>query len=203
MMKRVAVLGTVLMTGLILGACGQQTTSKSTDNTDQSSVSVSLKKRESRVAKREKQVSKASSRLAASQSQSDATTESTTSSATSEQSSVATTTSSATATNSSTAATSQTPTTSQSTSKTTSTSGTQNTNPTTPTQPTTIDGNQAIKLVVQQAGQKFGQSASYLNNGLITREGQQGYLINIYAPNEDAPRAGYFVTQTGQVEQIW
>lgn len=196
MMKRVALFGTVLMTGLLLGACSQQTASQSSDNTDQSSVSVSLKERESRVAKREKQVSKDSSSLATSASQSAETTSSSASS-TSDQSSVATSTSAASVTSDK---MSQTTTASQSAQNATSSSSAQNTNP---TQPTTVDGNQAIKLVIQQAGQQFGQSASYLNNGLITRGGQQGYLINIYAPNEDSPRAGYFVTQTGQVEQIW
>ncbi|MEJ1329640.1 hypothetical protein QY895_00930 [Latilactobacillus sakei] len=65
-----------------------------------------------------------------------------------------------------------------------------------------MDGNQAIRLVMQQVGQTQAH-LSYLNNGLITRNAQQGYLINCYAPNEDSPRAGYFVTQDGQVEQIW
>ena len=55
---------------------------------------------------------------------------------------------------------------------------------------------------MQQVGQAQAH-LSYLNNGLITRNAQQGYLINCYAPNEDSPRAGYFVTQDGQVEQIW
>lgn len=184
-MKKMVTVSTVLVSGLLLlGACGQSSTANQDADAKQSSTTASLKARESSVAKRESKLSSSASQLKASSKAAMAS--STKVESPQAGSSTATTASSS----------------SQSASQSSSSAPTTTT--TTPQQTTTVDGNQAIKLVVQQVGSQFGQTASYLNNGLITRGGQQGYLINIYVPNEDQPRAGYFVVQaTGAVEQIW
>ncbi|EHE86860.1 putative lipoprotein [Latilactobacillus curvatus CRL 705] len=185
---------TVLVSGLLLlGACGQSSTANQDADAKQSSTTASLKARESSVAKRESELSSSASQLKASSKAAMASsTEVESPQASSSTASVAESSSTATTASSSSQSASQ-----SSSSATTTTT-------TTPQQTTAVDGNQAIKLVVQQVGSQFGQTASYLNNGLIIRGGQQGYLINIYVPNEDQPRAGYFVVQaTGAVEQIW
>ncbi|MCP8859733.1 hypothetical protein LBW12_07045 [Latilactobacillus curvatus] len=184
-MKKMVTVSTVLVSGLLLlGACGQSSTANQDADAKQSSTTASLKARESSVAKRESELSSSASQLKASSKAAMAS--STEVESPQASSSTATTASSS----------------SQSASQSSSSAPTTTT--TTPQQTTAVDGNQAIKLVVQQVGSQFGQTASYLNNGLITRGGQQGYLINIYVPNEDQPRAGYFVVQaTGAVEQIW
>ncbi|UTB76781.1 hypothetical protein A4W74_09020 [Latilactobacillus curvatus] len=189
-MKKMVTVSTVLVSGLLLlGACGQSSTANQDADAKQSSTTASLKARESSVAKRESELSSSASQLKASSKAAMASsTEVESPQASSSTASVAESSSTATTASSS----------SQSSSSATTTTTT------TPQQTTAVDGNQAIKLVVQQVGSQFGQTASYLNNGLITRGGQQGYLINIYVPNEDQPRAGYFVVQaTGAVEQIW
>lgn len=196
-MKKMVTVSTVLLSGLLLlGACGQSSTANQDADAKQSSTTASLKARESSVAKRESKLSSSASQLkASSKAETASSTEVASSQASSSTASVAESSSTATTTSSSS---------SQSASQSSSSAPTTNTNTTTPQQTTAVDGNQAIKLVVQQVGAQFGQTASYLNNGLITRSGQQGYLINIYVPNEDQPRAGYFVVQaTGAVEQIW
>ena len=193
-MKKMVTVSTVLVSGLLLlGACGQSSTANQDADAKQSSTTVSLKARESSVAKRESELSSSASQLKASSKAAMASsTEVESSQASSSTASVAESSSTATTASSSSQSASQ------------SSSSAPTTTTTTPQQTTTVDGNQAIKLVVQQVGSQFGQTASYLNNGLITRGGQQGYLINIYVPNEDQPRAGYFVVQaTGAVEQIW
>lgn len=184
-MKKMVTVSTVLVSGLLLlGACGQSSTANQDADAKQSSTTASLKARESSVAKRESELSSSASQLKASSKAAIA-------SSTEVESPQASSSTATTASSSSQSA-------SQSSSSATTTTTT------TPQQTTAVDGNQAIKLVVQQVGSQFGQTASYLNNGLITRGGQQGYLINIYVPNEDQPRAGYFVVQaTGAVEQIW
>lgn len=184
-MKKMVTVSTVLVSGLLLlGACGQSSTANQDADAKQSSTTASLKARESSVAKRESELSSSASQLKASSKAAMA-------SSTEVESPQASSSTDTTASSSSQSA-------SQSSSSATTTTTT------TPQQTTAVDGNQAIKLVVQQVGSQFGQTASYLNNGLITRGGQQGYLINIYVPNEDQPRAGYFVVQaTGAVEQIW
>ncbi|MCP8877178.1 hypothetical protein LOX59_03685 [Latilactobacillus curvatus] len=184
-MKKMVTVSTVLVSGLLLlGACGQTSTANQDADAKQSSTTASLKARESSVAKRESELSSSASQLKASSKAAMA-------SSTEVESPQASSSTATTASSSSQSA-------SQSSSSATTTTTT------TPQQTTAVDGNQAIKLVVQQVGSQFGQTASYLNNGLITRGGQQGYLINIYVPNEDQPRAGYFVVQaTGAVEQIW
>lgn len=193
-MKKMVTVSTVLVSGLLLlGACGQSSTANQDADAKQSSTTASLKARESSVAKRESELSSSTSQLKASSKAAMASsTEVESSQASSSTASVAESSSTATTASSSSQSASQ------------SSSSAPTTTTTTPQQTTTVDGNQAIKLVVQQVGSQFGQTASYLNNGLITRGGQQGYLINIYVPNEDQPRAGYFVVQaTGAVEQIW
>lgn len=193
-MKKMVTVSTVLVSGLLLlGACGQSSTANQDADAKQSSTTASLKARESSVAKRESELSSSASQLKASSKVAMASsTEVESPQASSSTASVAESSSTATTASSSSQSASQ-----SSSSATTTTT-------TTPQQTTAVDGNQAIKLVVQQVGSQFGQTASYLNNGLITRSGQQGYLINIYVPNEDQPRAGYFVVQaTGAVEQIW
>ncbi len=193
-MKKMVTVSTVLVSGLLLlGACGQSSTANQDADAKQSSTTASLKARESSVAKRESELSSSASQLKASSKAALASsTEVESPQASSSTASVAESSSTATTASSSSQSASQ-----SSSSATTTTT-------TTPQQTTAVDGNQAIKLVVQQVGSQFGQTASYLNNGLITRGGQQGYLINIYVPNEDQPRAGYFVVQaTGAVEQIW
>lgn len=193
-MKKMVTVSTVLVSGLLLlGACGQSSTANQDADAKQSSTTASLKARESSVAKRESELSSSASQLKASSKAAMASsTEVESPQASSPTASVAESSSTATTASSSSQSASQ-----SSSSATTTTT-------TTPQQTTAVDGNQAIKLVVQQVGSQFGQTASYLNNGLITRGGQQGYLINIYVPNEDQPRAGYFVVQaTGAVEQIW
>lgn len=193
-MKKMVTVSTVLVSGLLLlGACGQSSTANQDADAKQSSTTASLKARESSVAKRESELSSSASQLKASSKAAMASsTEVESPQASSSTASVAESSSTATTASSS----------SQSASQSSSSAATTTT--TTPQQTTAVDGNQAIKLVVQQVGSQFGQTASYLNNGLITRGGQQGYLINIYVPNEDQPRAGYFVVQaTGAVEQIW
>ena len=193
-MKKMVTVSTVLVSGLLLlGACGQSSTANQDADAKQSSTTASLKAHESSVAKRESELSSSASQLKASSKAAMASsTEVESPQASSSTASVAESSSTATTASSSSQSASQ-----SSSSATTTTT-------TTPQQTTAVDGNQAIKLVVQQVGSQFGQTASYLNNGLITRGGQQGYLINIYVPNEDQPRAGYFVVQaTGAVEQIW
>ncbi|UTC11756.1 hypothetical protein [Latilactobacillus curvatus] len=193
-MKKMVTVSTVLVSGLLLlGACGQSSTANQDADAKQSSTTASLKARESSVAKRESELSSSASQLKASSKAAMASsTEVESPQASSSTASVAESSSTATTASSSSQSASQ------------SSSSAPTTTTTTPQQTTTVDGNQAIKLVVQQVGSQFGQTASYLNNGLITRGGQQGYLINIYVPNEDQPRAGYFVVQaTGAVEQIW
>ncbi len=193
-MKKMVTVSTVLVSGLLLlGACGQSSTANQDADAKQSSTTASLKARESSVAKRESELSSSASQLKASSKAAMASsTEVESPQGSSSTASVAESSSTATTASSSSQSASQ-----SSSSATTTTT-------TTPQQTTAVDGNQAIKLVVQQVGSQFGQTASYLNNGLITRGGQQGYLINIYVPNEDQPRAGYFVVQaTGAVEQIW
>ncbi len=193
-MKKMVTVSTVLVSGLLLlGACGQSSTANQDADAKQSSTTASLKARESSVAKRESELSSSASQLKASSKAALASsTEVESPQGSSSTASVAESSSTATTASSSSQSASQ-----SSSSATTTTT-------TTPQQTTAVDGNQAIKLVVQQVGSQFGQTASYLNNGLITRGGQQGYLINIYVPNEDQPRAGYFVVQaTGAVEQIW
>ncbi|MDG2984749.1 hypothetical protein [Latilactobacillus curvatus] len=193
-MKKMVTVSTVLVSGLLLlGACGQSSTANQDADAKQSSTTASLKARESSVAKRESELSSSASQLKASSKAAMASsTEVESPQASSSTASVSESSSTATTASSSSQSASQ-----SSSSATTTTT-------TTPQQTTAVDGNQAIKLVVQQVGSQFGQTASYLNNGLITRGGQQGYLINIYVPNEDQPRAGYFVVQaTGAVEQIW
>ncbi|AOO76099.1 hypothetical protein QN289_08995 [Latilactobacillus curvatus] len=192
-MKKMVTVSTVLVSGLLLlGACGQSSTANQDADAKQSSTTASLKARESSVAKRESELSSSASQLKASSKAAMASSTKVESpQASSSTASVAESSSTATTASSSSQSASQ-----SSSSATTTT--------TTPQQTTAVDGNQAIKLVVQQVGSQFGQTASYLNNGLITRGGQQGYLINTYVPNEDQPRAGYFVVQaTGAVEQIW
>lgn len=192
-MKKMVTVSTVLVSGLLLlGACGQSSTANQDADAKQSSTTASLKARESSVAKRESELSSSASQLKASSKAAMASSTKVESpQAGSSTASVAESSSTATTASSSSQSASQ-----SSSSATTTT--------TTPQQTTAVDGNQAIKLVVQQVGSQFGQTASYLNNGLITRGGQQGYLINTYVPNEDQPRAGYFVVQaTGAVEQIW
>ena len=192
-MKKMVTVSTVLVSGLLLlGACGQSSTANQDADAKQSSTTASLKARESSVAKRESELSSSASQLKASSKAAMASsTEVESPQASSSTASVAESSSTATTASSSSQSASQ-----SSSSATTTT--------TTPQQTTAVDGNQAIKLVVQQVGSQFGQTASYLNNGLITRGGQQGYLINTYVLNEDQPRAGYFVVQaTGAVEQIW
>ncbi len=193
-MKKMVTVSTVLVSGLLLlGACGQSSTANQDADAKQSSTTASLKARESSVAKRESELSSSASQLKASSKAALASsTEVESPQASSSTASVAESSSTATTASSSSQSASQ------------SSSSAPTTTTTTPQQTTAVDGNQAIKLVVQQVGSQFGQTASYLNNGLITRGGQQGYLINIYVPNEDQPRAGYFVVQaTGAVEQIW
>ncbi len=193
-MKKMVTVSTVLVSGLLLlGACGQSSTANQDADAKQSSTTASLKARESSVAKRESELSSSASQLKASSKAAMASsTEVESPQASSSTASVAESSSTATTASSSSQSASQ------------SSSSAPTTTTTTPQQTTAVDGNQAIKLVVQQVGSQFGQTASYLNNGLITRGGQQGYLINIYVPNEDQPRAGYFVVQaTGAVEQIW
>ncbi|QAR36137.1 hypothetical protein [Latilactobacillus curvatus] len=193
-MKKMVTVSTVLVSGLLLlGACGQSSTANQDADAKQSSTTASLKAHESSVAKRESELSSSASQLKASSKAAMASsTEVESSQASSSTASVAESSSTATKASSSSQSASQ------------SSSSAPTTTTTTPQQTTAVDGNQAIKLVVQQVGSQFGQTASYLNNGLITRGGQQGYLINIYVPNEDQPRAGYFVVQaTGAVEQIW
>lgn len=193
-MKKMVTVSTVLVSGLLLlGACGQSSTANQDADAKQSSTTASLKARESSVAKRESELSSSASQLKASSKAAMASsTEVESLQASSSTASVAESSSTATTASSSSQSASQ------------SSSSAPTTTTTTPQQTTAVDGNQAIKLVVQQVGSQFGQTASYLNNGLITRGGQQGYLINIYVPNEDQPRAGYFVVQaTGAVEQIW
>lgn len=193
-MKKMVTVSTVLVSGLLLlGACGQTSTANQDADAKQSSTTASLKARESSVAKRESELSSSASQLKASSKAAMASsTEVESPQASSSTASVAESSSTATTASSSSQSASQ------------SSSSAPTTTTTTPQQTTAVDGNQAIKLVVQQVGSQFGQTASYLNNGLITRGGQQGYLINIYVPNEDQPRAGYFVVQaTGAVEQIW
>ena len=193
-MKKMVTVSTVLVSGLLLlGACGQSSTANQDADAKQSSTTASLKARESSVAKRKSELSSSASQLKASSKAAMASsTEIESPQGSSSTASVAESSSTATTASSSSQSASQ-----SSSSATTTTT-------TTPQQTTAVDGNQAIKLVVQQVGSQFGQTASYLNNGLITRGGQQGYLINIYVPNEDQPRAGYFVVQaTGAVEQIW
>lgn len=193
-MKKMVTVSTVLVSGLLLlGACGQSSTANQDADAKQSSTTASLKARESSVAKRESKLSSSASQLKASSKAAMASsTEVESPQGSSSTASVAESSSTATTASSSSQSASQ-----SSSSATTTTT-------TTPQQTTAVDGNQAIKLVVQQVGSQFGQTASYLNNGLITRGGQQGYLINTYVPNEDQPRAGYFVVQaTGAVEQIW
>lgn len=193
-MKKMVTVSTVLVSGLLLlGACGQSSTANQDADAKQSSTTASLKARESSAAKRESELSSSASQLKASSKAAMASsTEVESPQASSSTASVAESSSTATTASSSSQSASQ------------SSSSAPTTTTTTPQQTTAVDGNQAIKLVVQQVGSQFGQTASYLNNGLITRGGQQGYLINIYVPNEDQPRAGYFVVQaTGAVEQIW
>lgn len=193
-MKKMVTVSTVLVSGLLLlGACGQSSTANQDADAKQSSTTASLKARESSVAKRESELSSSASQLKASSKAAMASsTEVESSQGSSSTASVTESSSTATTASSSSQSASQ------------SSSSAPTTTTTTPQQTTAVDGNQAIKLVVQQVGSQFGQTASYLNNGLITRGGQQGYLINIYVPNEDQPRAGYFVVQaTGAVEQIW
>lgn len=193
-MKKMVTVSTVLVSGLLLlGACGQSSTANQDADAKQSSTTASLKARESSAAKRESELSSSASQLKVSSKAAMApSTEVESSQASSSTASVAELSSTATMASSSSQSASQ------------SSSSAPTTTTTTPQQTTAVDGNQAIKLVVQQVGSQFGQTASYLNNGLITRGGQQGYLINIYVPNEDQPRAGYFVVQaTGAVEQIW
>ncbi|MGJ5644316.1 hypothetical protein KNO47_04030 [Latilactobacillus curvatus] len=193
-MKKMVTVSTVLVSGLLLlGACGQSSTANQDADAKQSSTTASLKARESSVAKRESELSSSASQLKASSKAAMASsTEVESPQGSSSTASVAESSSTATTASSSSQSASQ------------SSSSAPTTTTTTPQQTTAVDGNQAIKLVVQQVGSQFGQTASYLNNGLITRSGQQGYLINIYVPNEDQPRAGYFVVQaTGAVEQIW
>lgn len=193
-MKKMVTVSTVLVSGLLLlGACSQSSTANQDADAKQSSTTASLKARESSVAKRESELSSSASQLKVSSKAAMApSTEVESSQASSSTASVAESSSTATTASSSSQSASQ------------SSSSAPTTTTTTPQQTTAVDGNQAIKLVVQQVGSQFGQTASYLNNGLITRGGQQGYLINIYVPNEDQPRAGYFVVQaTGAVEQIW
>ncbi|MCP8849460.1 hypothetical protein LOX54_00915 [Latilactobacillus curvatus] len=193
-MKKMVTVSTVLVSGLLLlGACGQSSTANQDADAKQSSTTASLKARESSVAKRESELSSSASQLKASSKAALASsTEVESPQGSSSTASVAESSSTATTASSSSQSASQ------------SSSSAPTTTTTTPQQTTAVDGNQAIKLVVQQVGSQFGQTASYLNNGLITRGGQQGYLINIYVPNEDQPRAGYFVVQaTGAVEQIW
>ncbi|MBZ1503906.1 hypothetical protein LOX60_05180 [Latilactobacillus curvatus] len=193
-MKKMVTVSTVLVSGLLLlGACGQSSTANQDADAKQSSTTASLKARESSVAKRESELSSSASQLKASSKAAMASsTEVESPQGSSSTASVAESSSTATTASSSSQSASQ------------SSSSAPTTTTTTPQQTTAVDGNQAIKLVVQQVGSQFGQTASYLNNGLITRGGQQGYLINIYVPNEDQPRAGYFVVQaTGAVEQIW
>ncbi|SMH69692.1 putative lipoprotein [Latilactobacillus curvatus] len=193
-MKKMVTVSTVLVSGLLLlGACGQSSTANQDADAKQSSTTASLKARESSAAKRESELSSSASQLKVSSKAAMApSTEVESSQASSSTASVAESSSTATTASSSSQSASQ------------SSSSAPTTTTTTPQQTTAVDGNQAIKLVVQQVGSQFGQTASYLNNGLITRGGQQGYLINIYVPNEDQPRAGYFVVQaTGAVEQIW
>ena len=193
-MKKMVTVSTVLVSGLLLlGACGQSSTANQDADAKQSSTTASLKVRESSVAKRESELSSSASQLKASSKAAMASsTEVESPQGSSSTASVAESSSTATTASSSSQSASQ------------SSSSAPTTTTTTPQQTTAVDGNQAIKLVVQQVGSQFGQTASYLNNGLITRGGQQGYLINIYVPNEDQPRAGYFVVQaTGAVEQIW
>ncbi len=193
-MKKMVTVSTVLVSGLLLlGACGQTSTANQDADAKQSSTTASLKARESSVAKRESELSSSASQLKASSKAALASsTEVESPQGSSSTASVAESSSTATTASSSSQSASQ------------SSSSAPTTTTTTPQQTTAVDGNQAIKLVVQQVGSQFGQTASYLNNGLITRGGQQGYLINIYVPNEDQPRAGYFVVQaTGAVEQIW
>lgn len=193
-MKKMVTVSTVLVSGLLLlGACGQSSTANQDADAKQSSTTASLKARESSVAKRESELSSSASQLKASSKAAMA-------SSTKVESPQASSSTASVAESSSTATTAS----SSSQSASQSSSSATTTTTTTPQQTTAVDGNQAIKLVVQQVGSQFGQTASYLNNGLITRGGQQGYLINIYVPNEDQPRAGYFVVQaTGAVEQIW
>lgn len=193
-MKKMVTVSTVLVSGLLLlGACGQSSTANQDADAKQSSTTASLKARESSVAKRESELSSSASQLKASSKAAMASsTEVESPQGSSSTASVAESSSTATTASSSSQSASQ------------SSSSAPTTTTTTPQQTTAVDGNQAIKLVVQQVGSQFGQTASYLNNGLITRGGQQGYLINTYVPNEDQPRAGYFVVQaTGAVEQIW
>ncbi|WP_459127547.1 hypothetical protein [Latilactobacillus curvatus] len=193
-MKKMVTVSTVLVSGLLLlGACGQSSTANQDADAKQSSTTASLKARESSVAKRESELSSSASQLKASSKAAMASsTEVESPQGSSSTASVAESSSTATTASSSSQSAGQ------------SSSSAPTTTTTTPQQTTAVDGNQAIKLVVQQVGSQFGQTASYLNNGLITRGGQQGYLINIYVPNEDQPRAGYFVVQaTGAVEQIW
>lgn len=193
-MKKMVTVSTVLVSGLLLlGACGQSSTANQDADAKQSSTTASLKARESSAAKRESELSSSASQLKASSKAAMASsTEVESPQGSSSTASVAESSSTATTASSSSQSASQ------------SSSSAPTTTTTTPQQTTAVDGNQAIKLVVQQVGSQFGQTASYLNNGLITRGGQQGYLINIYVPNEDQPRAGYFVVQaTGAVEQIW
>ncbi|ANY12893.1 hypothetical protein BCY75_02055 [Latilactobacillus curvatus] len=193
-MKKMVTVSTVLVSGLLLlGACGQSSTANQDADAKQSSTTASLKARESSVAKRESKLSSSASQLKASSKAAMA-------SSTKVESPQAGSSTASVAESSSTATTAS----SSSQSASQSSSSATTTTTTTPQQTTAVDGNQAIKLVVQQVGSQFGQTASYLNNGLITRGGQQGYLINTYVPNEDQPRAGYFVVQaTGAVEQIW
>lgn len=193
-MKKMVTVSTVLVSGLLLlGACGQSSTANQDADAKQSSTTASLKARESSVAKRESELSSSASQLKASSKAAMA-------SSTEVESPQGSSSTASVAESSSTATTAS----SSSQSAIQSSSSAPTTTTTTPQQTTAVDGNQAIKLVVQQVGSQFGQTASYLNNGLITRGGQQGYLINIYVPNEDQPRAGYFVVQaTGAVEQIW
>lgn len=193
-MKKMVTVSTVLVSGLLLlGACGQSSTANQDADAKQSSTTASLKARESSVAKRESELSSSASQLKASSKAAMA-------SSTKVESPQASSSTASVAESSLTATTAS----SSSQSASQSSSSATTTTTTTPQQTTAVDGNQAIKLVVQQVGSQFGQTASYLNNGLITRGGQQGYLINIYVPNEDQPRAGYFVVQaTGAVEQIW
>ncbi|MCM0725097.1 hypothetical protein NB814_05100 [Latilactobacillus curvatus] len=193
-MKKMVTVSTVLVSGLLLlGACGQSSTANQDADAKQSSTTASLKARESSVAKRESKLSSSASQLKASS-------KAVMASSTKVESPQAGSSTASVAESSSTATTAS----SSSQSASQSSSSATTTTTTTPQQTTAVDGNQAIKLVVQQVGSQFGQTTSYLNNGLITRGGQQGYLINTYVPNEDQPRAGYFVVQaTGAVEQIW
>ncbi|QFP80115.1 hypothetical protein [Latilactobacillus graminis] len=193
MKKRVAI-STILVSGLLLlGACSQNGTANQDANAKQSSTTASIKAHASSVAKHESERADSTSQLTAS---SKATT---TSAAAVESAQQSASTSSAAPSSTTTPATNSD---SQTTDQSSSSTVTADT--TSPQQTVAIDGNQAIQLVAQQVGSQFGSTASFLNNGLITRGGRQGYLINIYVPNEDQPRAGYFVVQaTGAVEQIW